>query len=142
MKLPRYAPDVALFLLRASAGLMLAFKHGDDKITAAYGYVVHGQEWGFVNGVANIGFPFPGFFAVCAAVAEFFGALLLAVGLFTRYAAAAVTAVMAVAVYTHLRGNMQFELAALYGLIALAFIFIGPGKFSVDEMWHGRFRKG
>jgi len=138
MKLSEYVPDTGLFLLRASAGLMLAFKHGDDKIAAAYGHVFHGEDWGFVNVVANIGLPFATFFAVSAAMAEFFGALFLAAGLFTRYAAAVVTANMGVAVYTHLRGNMQFELAAMYGLVALAFVFTSPSRFSVDALWRGR----
>ncbi|MEW6212451.1 MAG: DoxX family protein [Acidobacteriota bacterium] len=138
MKFSRHLPDVSMFLLRASAGLMLAFKHGDDKIAAAYGHLFQGQEWGFINGVANLGFPFPTFFAVCAAVAEFFGALFLAAGLFTRYAAALVTANMAVAVYNHLRSDMRFELAAMYGLVALAFIFTSPGRFSIDGLWRGR----
>ncbi len=138
MKLSNYLPDAGLFLLRACAGLMLAFKHGDDKIAAAYGYVFQGQEWGFVGAVAGMGFPLAGFFAVCAAVAEFFGALFLAAGLFTRYAAAAVTATMAVAVYRHMTTDMRFELAAMYGLVALAFVFTSPGRFSVDELWRSR----
>jgi putative oxidoreductase len=140
MKLSNHLPDLSMFLLRASAGLMLAFKHGDDKIAAAYGYIVHGQEWRFIGGVSNLGFPFPTFFAVCAAVAEFFGGLFLAVGLFTRYAAASVTATMAVAVYNHLRSDMRYELAAMYGLVALAFIFTSPGKFSVDQLWRSRVK--
>ncbi len=140
MKFSSHLPDLGLFLLRACAGLMLAFKHGDDKIAAAYQYVFQGQEWGFVGAVAGMGFPLAGFFAVCAAVAEFFGGLALAAGLFTRYAAAGVTATMAVAVYRHMTSDMRFELAAMYGLVGLMFIFASPGKFSLDELLRGRLR--
>src|SRR6056297_1680446 len=44
------------------------------------------QEW-FIQDTANMGFPFPSFFAWVAVLSEFFGGILLMLGLFTRPAA-------------------------------------------------------
>jgi len=46
------------------------------------------QPW-FINDVAKMGFPLPTFFAWCAVLAEFFGGILLMLGLMTRPAALA-----------------------------------------------------
>lgn len=95
--------------------------------------MANGGEWGFGNFVASMGFPFPRALAVIAALSEFLGSALLAAGLFTRFAGLAVTGVMAVAVYHHLTTDGKFELAALYLFIALAFVFVQPGKFALDQ---------
>jgi putative oxidoreductase len=134
--------DLGVLLLRAGAGVMLAVMHGWGKMAAAAAHFTQGQEWGFVGAVAGLGFPFPRFFALCAALAEFAGGLLLAAGLFTRYAALLVTFNMLVAAYHHLRGDMRFELAAIYGLIALALVLIPPGRFSLDAWLRGRAKWG
>lgn len=134
MKFDLRSPDLGLFLIRFGAGFMLAFFHGWDKFVGAFGYLFRGQEWGMVEGVRNIGFPLPGFFAVCAALAEFIGASLMAVGLFTNYAAAFVGFTMLVAIYSHLlRADFRIELAAIYLLIAIGFILMSPGKYSLDH---------
>jgi len=119
-------------LIRMSSGLLLALLHGWPKVLAAYGYFVHGQEWRFVKTVADIGFPAPAFFAVLSTLAEFLGGLLLAVGLFTRYAAFFVLFNMTVAVYRNATRGSLDELALMYGLIALAFLIHGGGAFSLD----------
>jgi putative oxidoreductase len=133
-------PDAVLLFVRAGAGLMLALLHGRGKIAGAYGKIFQGQEWGFVGYVSSLGFPMATFFAVCAAVTEFFVALMLAAGLFTRYAAALVAVNMAVAAYTHIISDMKYELAAIYGLVSLAFVVVDPGRFSVDG-WRRSRRK-
>jgi putative oxidoreductase len=123
--------DLFLLLLRLGAGLMLFGFHGYGKLKGALG-LLQGQEWPFVAFVGNFGFPVPAFFAVCAALAEGVGSLLLAAGLFTRYAAAAVGFTMLMAVTHHVRTDMRFELAAIYLLVALLFVFSPPGRFSLD----------
>ena len=124
--------DVGLLLLRLGAGLLLIVNHGWGKLVSAYGYLAQGKDWKFIEGVANLGFPLPAFFAVAAALAESIGSILLILGLFTRYAALFIMITMGVAVYRHLTSDFRFELAALYFLIALTFVFIPPGRFSVD----------
>lgn len=72
--------DLGLLLVRVLAGGMLAMLHGWGKAKSAYALLVHEQEWRFVQTVAGLGFPFPLVFALAAAVAEFVGGLLLAIG--------------------------------------------------------------
>lgn len=125
---------VGRLLVRLGFGLLLALNHGWGKMSAAYGFVFLGQEWGFVGGVAEMGFPLPAFFAICTALTEFVGGLLLAAGLFTRYAAAFVTINMSVAVLRHLFTNMRYELAALYLIVGIYLLLGGAGKLSLDAL--------
>ncbi len=132
------ASDLALFLLRCGMGLMLALFNGWGLVAGAYANLFHGQEWKFIGFVSNFGFPFARFFAVCSALAEFVGGLLLAAGLFTRYAALLVAFNMSVAVYFHMKTDWRFELAAHYLLTAILFIFADPGRLSLDGWLRGR----
>jgi putative oxidoreductase len=115
-------------------GLLLALNHGWNKMVGAYGRLFLDQEWGFVSGVEQMGFPFPLFFATCSALAEFVGGLFLALGLFTRYAAIFVIINMSVAVTRHLLTNMRYELASLYLIVAVFLLLRGAGKLSVDGL--------
>ncbi len=128
------AANIALSLLRFASGLMLAFFHGLGKVNGALGYFFNGKEWKFINTVSNIGFPAPVVFALSATLSEFVGGILLAIGLFTRYSAFFVAFTMAVAIYRHLTTDMRFELAGLYFLISLLFLFKGGEGISVDNL--------
>ncbi len=125
-------PDFAMLLLRSVPMVMLCCFHGWGKLTAAWAHVFHGAEWGMVGFVGSMGFPVPIFFAICSALAESIAALLVAVGFFTRYAAAIVALNLLVALYHHFRTDLKIELVALYVIPALVFVFTAPGKFSVD----------
>jgi putative oxidoreductase len=69
----------------------------------------------------------------------FAGGLMLALGLFTPFAAALIIATMTAAVITvHAKngpwaGDQGWELNALYGLIAFAVAGIGAGELSLDN---------
>ncbi len=128
--------DWGLLMLRLGIAAFLIINHGWDKFAGAMGYLLGGKEWGFIGFIGSIGFPLPTFFALCAALAEFIGCLLIAAGLFTRYGASFVAFTMAVAVFFHLKTQSGFELAAIYLLATLFFVFAGAGKFSVDA-WLG-----
>lgn len=130
------AGDVGLMLLRVGIGVMLLGYHGWAKLKGATAFVLNGAEWGMPATVANIGLPFPAFFAVCAALAESVGATLLAAGLYTRYAAAVVAFNMLVA-YFHSRTDGRVEFALLYLLPALLFVVAPPGRFSLDALLRG-----
>jgi putative oxidoreductase len=91
----------------------------------------------FTNGVVSfIGLPYPVFFTYCAAYTELIGAILLALGLLTRFNAAALFLTMLVAIYFHLKGNglqvSPLETASLYALCFLFFLTNGGGRFSID----------
>jgi len=76
--------------------------------------------------------------ALLSGVAEFGGGTLLALGLATGPAGAAVTGNMAVAASTHVPNgffntNGGYELPATYGLVGTTLALIGPGRFSLDQ---------
>ena len=124
--------DFGLLLLRALFGLYMAFGHGLGKITGGP------EQWAGLGGTMEIfglGFA-PTFWGFMAAVAEFVGALLVAIGFLTRPAALLVTLNMSVAATAHITGVIDGgpEMALLYGIVFLSVLFIGPGKYSVDEI--------
>jgi putative oxidoreductase len=112
-------------LVRVVFGLTLALGHGLSKVT--------GDMSRFAEGVANLGFPFPLFFAWCASLAELLGGLLVAVGLFTRPAAAFAGFTMLVALFRHRADPFgRMELALLYLTVMVAVALVGAGPWSLD----------
>lgn len=120
--------DTGLLLLRLFAGFAMAFAHGYNK--------VFGDNTKFVQGVEKMGFPAPEFFAVMAGFSEFFGGLLLALGLGTRVSSLLIAATMIVAGFIrHASDPFQTrELSLLYLYVAALFFFVGPGRYSLDWM--------
>lgn len=94
----------------------------------------------------------PGSLQILAAVAEFFGGISLMVGFLTPIAAAGIFVTMVVAswtmrsggaVWVNPTGGNSYEISALYGAVALLFVFIGPGALSLDAFLFARKgRKG
>jgi putative oxidoreductase len=119
--------DAGLATLRIIAGLLLALLHGIGKVPP--------QE-GFIGWIGAMGFPAPIVFAWLAGAAEFLGGLMIAIGLFTRPAAAFVFIHFVIVVFVAHAGDPigDRELAILFGTIALAFAFMGPGRFSIDAL--------
>ncbi len=112
-------------LVRVVFGLTLALGHGLGKVT--------GDMSRFAEGVASLGFPFPLFFAWCASLAELLGGLLVAVGLFTRPAAAFAGFTMLVALFRHRADPFgRMELALLYLTVMVAVALVGAGPWSLD----------
>lgn len=123
--------DAALLILRVLAGFAIAYFHGLGKIPPSPG---------FVEGVAGLGFPLPTVFAWAAGLAEFVGGLLLVVGLFTRPAALSLLFTMLVAFFLRHADDpfAQKEKAYLFGAIALFFLLVGAGRFSLDALLRRR----
>jgi putative oxidoreductase len=138
--------DLGLLILRL-AGLYLAIGHGWGKVVG-----LASGESRFLEGVANLGFPVPIVFAWAAALSELVGGTAMALGLFTRWAAAFAAATMFVASFVRHRAVSQFlswigispaseesfkawgnpELATIFLLVCAAVALLGPGRFSVD----------
>jgi len=131
--------DLALAVVRVSIGLLIALGHGKGKLFHDGTIGIPEQ---LVQGTAKLGFPAPTFFAWCSVLAEFLCGILVAIGLFTRPAAAILVFNMAVAAFgAHLQapivsggGGPSKEAALLYLLPFLLFAFTGAGHFSADGM--------
>ncbi len=112
-------------VVRVAFGLTLALAHGLPKVL--------GNMEGFAQGVAQLGFPAPLFFAWCAALAELGGGLLVAVGLLTRPAAAFAAFTMLVALFRHSADPFaRMELALLYLVVMGTALVVGGGPLSLD----------
>ena len=119
--------DLMLAILRVFTGLAMAFGHGINKVPPSDG---------FIKNTGELGFPFPTFFAYAAGYSEFFGAILLALGLLSRPAAFLVSATMFVAGFINHAGDPfgRAEKAYLYFLLRLVYLVLGSGKFSLDYL--------
>jgi putative oxidoreductase len=138
--------NLGLLLLRL-AGLYLALGHGWGKIES-----LAAGDTGFAGALGKMGFPLPGLFAWAAALSEFLGGLLVAAGLFTRWAAGFAAITMAVAAFArhHLIARLLHnagisivsedtlkawgnpELSTIFLLVMLGLALIGPGGWSLD----------
>jgi putative oxidoreductase len=123
--------ELGLLIARVGMGALLAFTHGWGKLPV---------QPGLIDMVAGLGLPFPIVFAWAAALAEFAGGLLVALGLFTRPAALFITVNMCVAVFiAHAADPLaKKEMALLYLGFALVYLFLGAGRFSVDALINKR----
>jgi putative oxidoreductase len=127
--------ELALFVLRLVVGLMFA-AHGAQKLFGVFG-------GGGIEGTAGmfdkLGLRPGKLHAWTGGIAEFAGGLLIALGLLTPYASAALIGVMTAAVLTvHLR-NGFFNTAGgfEYNLVLVATLFaltgVGAGEWSLDN---------
>jgi putative oxidoreductase len=126
------------------------------RITVGYVFLLSG--WGKLHNLAQItenfvgwGIPHPRVLTPFVSGVEFFGGLLLLLGLLTRLSAGALGVVMIVAIRAAkwadvdsletLLGFDEFEYLALFMWLAIA----GPGVVSVDawlQRWYDRGRRG
>lgn len=122
---PPWAVDAGLLLVRIWFGTVLALAHG-------WGKVADLEK--FTAGVAKRGIPLPEVLGPAAALSEFVGGLLLAIGLLTRPSALFVAITMLVAAF-HIHAADPFgkkEFALAYAIAAVGVLIAGPGRFSVD----------
>lgn len=122
-----FTASLALLAARAFVGLTMALAHGLPKLP---------PHQMLIDGVGSMGFPAPAFFAWAAALAEFLGGILIAIGLFTRPAAWSWIATMAVAAFIA-HGADPFakkEMALLYLAFSVLIAGIGAGRFSIDAI--------
>jgi putative oxidoreductase len=140
------AGDVGLLVLRL-VGLLMAIGHGMSKLIGEGRF---GPPEQLVAGVEKMGFPMPTAFAWAAALAEFVGGILIALGLLTRPAALALAFNMAVAAFVAHGGDPLFmggkgaakEPALLYLIPFAALALTGAGRYSIDRFIAARPRNG
>jgi putative oxidoreductase len=90
--------------------------------------------------ITALGFPQPYAWAWTVAIIEFFGSILLAIGLWTRPVAVSFTVMLAVIAFGIMIKRGMFwtsgglEVALLLMLMTFAFVIGGGGRYSVDRM--------
>jgi putative oxidoreductase len=127
--------DAGLLLARLTLGLLMA-AHGSQKLFGWFGGHGLAKTAGFFEG---IGFRPGRLFATAAAVSEFAGGLLLAIGLFEPLAGALLVAVMIVAASVHWANGLfvtsnGIEVPLLFGAFSAALALTGPGAYSLDSL--------
>ena len=121
--------NIGIFVLRVVAGLAMAINHGYGKLT------------GFSQTAGNMArnpYHLPGNIAAGMLVfAEFFCALLIVLGLLTRFASFALVVAMGTAFFFSHKADLfakGSEPAAVFLVIFFALLLVGPGKFSADKL--------
>lgn len=122
--------SMALLILRLIVGVAF-FLHGSGKIQTPFSWM------------PPEGMSIPPLFQLLAAISEFGGGVALLLGLLTPLASFGIGCTMTVAVYMHvmvrhdpfvnLTGGLSYEPALVYWGIAIVFLAMGPGKFSIDN---------
>lgn len=123
-----------LLLLRVGAGGLMAGAHGLDKLLT---FTEKAASFGDPLGVGSTAS------LALAVFAEFFCAIAVALGLFTRFAAVPLVITMGVAAFI-VHADDPFskkELALLYGIPFLALVLTGPGDYSLDRLLRRRSKR-
>lgn len=132
--------DVALLLARLVVGAVF-IGHGAGKLFGWWGGAgIEGTGVGFEKAGLSPGEPL----ALLAGAGEFFGGILVALGLLTRLGAFSIGTTMVVAIISmHLPGpfldGYEFPLTLL--AIAGVFLLAGPGRFSLDAVIRRRLSR-
>ena len=127
--------DLALLVLRLVVGLLFV-GHGAQKLFGVFG---GGGLEGTTGMFDNIGLSPGWLYARAAGTAEFLGGALIALGVFTPFAAAALIGVMAAAIATvHAKNgiwntNQGYEFNITLIAVVFALSGIGPGAWSLDN---------
>jgi len=122
--------NFGMLVLRIGIGLSFAVFHG-------YGKIMGGMpKWKVLGSKMSVlGIDFlPEFWGFMAAFAEFFGAILLIIGLFTRPAAFLLAFTMLVAIMVHMNSHESYSHALEAFIVFIALLIAGPGKFSLDHI--------
>jgi putative oxidoreductase len=118
--------NIALFILRVGGGILMVH-HGYDKLIHFQNYSEHFVQFLGLNSSITLSL---------VIFAEFFCSIFLIMGLFTRLAAIplVIDGAMIVAKGHDMDILGKGEHGALFFLIFLTVLILGPGKISIDGM--------
>jgi putative oxidoreductase len=118
--------NAAMLVLRIATGALM-MKHGYDKLVHFAEYKIKFMNFMGIGQAASLSLTI---------FAEFFCALFIIIGLFTRLFVIPLIVVMCVALFkVHNADFMgQGEMATLYLAGYLVLLFVGPGRVSIDAM--------
>ena len=119
---------LALLVMRLALGAVMT-GHGYHKV---FGGLHHHVQF-----VTSLGLP--GWSAYLSAFAEFFGGILVLIGLFTRFAAFAICIDLSVAIakvhfHNGLMGQNGYEFPLALAALAFGLIFLGAGPIAFDHV--------
>ena len=121
-------------MIRVVTGLFL-MPHGAQKLFGMF----DGNPAAIAGFFSKIGIEPAGLMVMAVGTVEFFGGLLLALGLLTRPVALAIFVVLSVAFYkVHMSAGFfaskgGFQYIAMWAILALAFVMRGGGEYSIDR---------
>lgn len=133
-----YSEDMAdwgLLVLRVGIGIAFML-HGYPKLFM-------GSAAGLAKGLAAAGIPGGIAAAYLAGMAEFFGGIALILGILTRPTSVVMAFNMLVALFFHLNkgdGFIAYSHALESGILFVALLVSGPGRFSLDHLFWGTKR--
>jgi putative oxidoreductase len=120
------------FLLRLVLGIAMVY-YGYDKVVPAHGHGTFSALEHHAHFVASLGLPY--WLGYISAFTEFFGGILLVLGLFTRFAAFLITINMLVALVMvnrhHGYAGSEYSLALF--AMAVMLLFTGVGAMGLDR---------
>ncbi len=122
---------LSLFLLRVTFGGAMIIGHGQGKLEK----LMSGEPIKFMN-FLGLGEEVS---LTLVVFAEFFCAILLVIGLFTKYASIPLIFTMGVALFVaHIADPFsEMEMSLLYLIPYIVVYLLGPGKFSLDyAIWN------
>ena len=129
--------DAGILFIRIGIGIPFAFVYGLMKIESGP------EMWAMVGtAMSKLGINFGQvFWGFLASASEFFGGILILLGLFTRTAAAFMAFTMLMAFVTHLSALDPWHVAMhpmeLFAVM-MGLLFIGAGKYSLDNLFFSR----
>jgi len=127
-------PD-AVFILRVWTGILFAY-HG-------LSFFNHTSILNFADFLVQMKIPYPVFFSYLSIGTEFFGEILLCIGLFTRPVCVIHIINMAVASFIAEKGNVfeSAQLSFILLLIVITILFSKQTYFSIDILRHKKWLK-
>lgn len=128
IKSPNWTKDLALLFIRLSFGSMMIIHHGLKKLKNFDG--LKDEFFSFMGLSSSLSLSL-------AIFGEFFCAILLIIGLASRWATIPlmITMLVAMSIFDFsITGEKHIELALLFFTAFLSIALMGPGKYSVDGL--------